>query len=168
MFTHVYQKQQTLFGRLFVVGALALTLAWSAPTAAARQSAVAQATEAADEPMGEASSAAPLIKEYKGVRIGMSADEARRALGGSDAAKDKRDVFLVSDDEMAQLFFDREGKLRSQSRTRRRATRRPRPTCSASKWPREPTGVSTSWFATPMLVTGSRTTARRAIRQSSP
>jgi hypothetical protein len=111
-------KLSSQAGSLFVAGVLALALAWStAPSAAAREVAGAQAADAVEEAAGESSTVAPVIKEYKGVRIGMTADEARGALGGSDAAKEKRDVFLVSDDEMAQLFFDKDGKLQAVSVT---------------------------------------------------
>ncbi len=107
-------KLSSFAGSLLVAAVLALALAWStAPQAAAQQVAAAQTDEAAEGSAGEASMVAPLVTEYKGVRIGMTADEARERLGGSDAVKEKRDVFLVSDDEMAQLFFDREGKLQA-------------------------------------------------------
>ncbi len=111
-------KLSSQAGSLFAAGVLALALAWSTvPSVAAQEVAGAQAADAVEEEAGETSAVAPVIEEYKGVRIGMTADEARSALGGPDAAKDKRDVFLVSDDEMAQLFFDKEGKLQAVSVT---------------------------------------------------
>lgn len=112
------KKLGSYTGSLFAAGVLALALAWStAPVTAARQVAATQTGETAEETAGETATVAPLVKDYKGVRIGMNADEAREKLGGSDAAKEKRDVFLVSDDEMAQLFFDKESKLRAVSVT---------------------------------------------------
>lgn len=107
------KKLSSYAGSLFVAGVLALALAWSTTPAVAAT----QTGESAEEAAGETATVAPLVKDYKGVRIGMNADEAREKLGGSDAAKEKRDVFLVSDDEMAQLFFDKEGKLRAVSVT---------------------------------------------------
>ena len=107
-------KLSSQAGSLFVAGVLALALAWStAPQAAAQQVAAAQTDETAEEAAGEASMVAPLVTEYKGVRIGMTADEARGVLGGSDAMKNKQDAFLVSDNEVAQLSFDKEGKLQA-------------------------------------------------------
>jgi hypothetical protein len=107
-------KLRSITMGLLVSGVLALVLAWStAPQVAAQQAAGAQADEAA----GEASSAAPLIKDYKGVRLGMTADEARKTLGGGEAVKEKRDVFMLSDNEMAQLYFDKDGKLQAVSVT---------------------------------------------------
>lgn len=111
-------KLSSFAGSVFVAGVFALALAWSTvPAVAAQEIAGAQSADATEEAAGESSTVAPVVKEYKGVRIGMSADEARGALGGSDAAKDKQDVFLVSDDEMAQLFFDKDGKLQAVSVT---------------------------------------------------
>lgn len=111
-------KLSSQLGSLIVAGGLALALALAAvPSFAAQEVVGAQTTDAAEEVAGETAMVAPLIQDYKGARIGMSADEARSALGGSDAAKEKRDVFLISDNEMAQLFFDKESKLRAVSVT---------------------------------------------------
>ena len=41
----------------------------------------------------------PPFQEYKGVRIGMSADEARKLLGNPTDKDDKQEVFAISDDE---------------------------------------------------------------------
>lgn len=105
-------------GSFFAAGVLTLALAWATvPRSAAQEVAGARTAAATEEAAGESSAVAPTIEEYKGVRIGMVADEAREKLGGSDAVKEKRDVFLVSDNEMAQLFFDREAKLQAVSVT---------------------------------------------------
>lgn len=51
----------------------------------------------------------PTFKDYKGVRIGKSADEVAEKLG-EPAVKDKsEEVFLVSDFEMVQVSYDKDG-----------------------------------------------------------
>lgn len=58
---------------------------------------VVAASDAADE---------PLFSEYRGVRIGMSADEARQKLGEPADKSDQQDFYAVSDNETAQIFYD--------------------------------------------------------------
>ena len=53
----------------------------------------------------------PAYKEYKGVRIGMTADEARKKLGDPADKSDKQDFYVFSDDETAQIFYDAEKKV---------------------------------------------------------
>lgn len=109
---------------IFIASALALALAVFAP-ANIRAQDVTKTTdaqtqdeaEAAEVAAGESSTLQPELKDYRGVRIGMSGDEARRALGGSDAVQSKRDVFLISDNEMAQLFFEKDGTVKAISIT---------------------------------------------------
>ncbi|MBD0326963.1 MAG: hypothetical protein ICV68_11055, partial [Pyrinomonadaceae bacterium] len=55
--------------------------------------------------------AIPLFSNYKGVSIGMSADEVRAHL---DHLKEKgkvQDFFVFSDSESAQVYYDGEGKV---------------------------------------------------------
>ncbi|HKC63533.1 MAG TPA: hypothetical protein VKB86_07840 [Pyrinomonadaceae bacterium] len=55
--------------------------------------------------------AAPVFTDYKGIRIGMSADEVRNKL---DHLKDKgkdQDFFVFSDAESAQVYYDAKGKV---------------------------------------------------------
>ena len=52
----------------------------------------------------------PVYSDYRGIRIGMSADEVRSTL--KDLKKDKtRDVLVFSDKESAQIFYDDMGKV---------------------------------------------------------
>lgn|SRR5574341_2227631 len=53
----------------------------------------------------------PVLKDYKGIHIGMSADEVREKL---DHLKEKgkvQDYFVFSDQETAQVFYDQNGKV---------------------------------------------------------
>lgn len=54
---------------------------------------------------------APLFKEYKGVTIGMTADEARRKLGRPEEKGDVQDFFVFSNTERARVYYDGEGKV---------------------------------------------------------
>lgn len=68
--------------------------------AAARPSAV-------EEPKREDE---PLFSEYKGVRIGMLADEARKKLGDPQDKSDEQDFFVFNEQESAQVFYDKSRK----------------------------------------------------------
>ena len=67
------------------------------PTARAQKPAPAPADKAQNEPP---------FHEYKGVRIGMAADEARKLLGNPTDKDDRQEVFSVSDDESCQVYYD--------------------------------------------------------------
>jgi hypothetical protein len=56
------------------------------------------------EPKGEDD---PLFIEYKGVRIGMTTDEARKKLGEPQDKSDDQDFFVFNDKESAQVFYDK-------------------------------------------------------------
>lgn len=49
---------------------------------------------------------APAFQEYKGVRIGMSAQEARQKLGSPTDKGDTQDFYLVSEKESVQVMYD--------------------------------------------------------------
>ncbi len=59
----------------------------------------------------------PVIKDYKGVRIGTSADEAREKLGKPESKGEKQDFFLISDHEVVQVYYDKDGKVNAVSVT---------------------------------------------------
>jgi len=48
----------------------------------------------------------PLYSDYKGVRIGMTADEARSKLGQPSLKSDDQDYYAFSDSETAQIAYD--------------------------------------------------------------
>ena len=57
----------------------------------------------------------PPFHEYKGVRIGMTADEARKKLGNPTDKSDAQDFYAVSDNETAQIFYDVQKKVHALS-----------------------------------------------------
>lgn len=78
------------------------------PTALAQKPAPAPADKAQNEPP---------FHDYKGVRIGMSAEEARKLLGNPTDKDDKQEVFAVSDDESCQVYYDATRKVAAVSIT---------------------------------------------------
>jgi outer membrane protein assembly factor BamE (lipoprotein component of BamABCDE complex) len=55
---------------------------------------------------GTAVSQQPLYGEYKGVRIGMTAEEARAKLGQPALKDNEQDYYIFSDKETAQIAYD--------------------------------------------------------------
>jgi hypothetical protein len=57
----------------------------------------------------------PPFHEYKGVRIGMTADESRKKLGDPTDKGDTQDFYAVGDNETVQVFYDAEKKVHALS-----------------------------------------------------
>ena len=76
--------------------ALTLLLAALALVASA-----ARAQGPADKPTEE-----PPFHAYKGVKIGMTADEARKILGNPTDKDDKQDFYSFNDKESCQVYYD--------------------------------------------------------------
>ena len=91
--------------RLPALTALALLLL-SAPALA--QTGTTASDKARDEPP---------FHEYKGVRLGMTADEARKLLGNPTEKDDKQEVFAVGDQESCQVYYDETKKVSALSVT---------------------------------------------------
>jgi hypothetical protein len=53
----------------------------------------------------------PLLRDYKGVTLGMTAEEARRKLGEPSDKGDQQDFYNSSETEAAQIFYDAAGKV---------------------------------------------------------
>lgn len=70
-----------------------------------------------DDPPGIDAASGPIFKDYKGVRIGMSADEVRQKLGTPQVKDKTGDLFLISDVEMVQVVYDKDGKVSAVSIT---------------------------------------------------
>jgi hypothetical protein len=71
--------------------------------------AVAAATPAPNPPSKAA--VAPVFTDYKGIRIGMNADEVRTKLGNLKEKSKVQDFFVFSDAESAQVYYDDQGKV---------------------------------------------------------
>ena len=88
---------------LLLLSALALV-----PTAGAQTGAATAADKAREEPPFSA---------YKGVRIGMTADEARKLLGNPTEKDDKQDVYSFNENESCQVYYDATKKVSAVSIT---------------------------------------------------
>ena len=49
----------------------------------------------------------PLFSDFKGVRIGMSTDEARKKLGSPRDKGDDQDFYVFNDTQAVQVFYDK-------------------------------------------------------------
>jgi hypothetical protein len=99
------------FSRRFrALSALALLLAALALPPA--PPALAQTGAAANKAREE-----PPFREYKGVHIGMTADEARKLLGNPTEKDDKQDVYSFNDNESCQVYYDETRKVSAVSVT---------------------------------------------------
>ena len=78
----------------FLVAATTLMLFSSGSAAAQRKTAT---------PGGEEEAA---FKDYRGVQLGMSADEVRKKLGSPKDKGDEQDFFVFGDNESAQIVYD--------------------------------------------------------------
>jgi hypothetical protein len=54
---------------------------------------------------------APLFHEYRSVQIGMTAEEVRKKLNNPSDKSDEQDFFVFSDNESAQVFYDKSKKV---------------------------------------------------------
>lgn len=53
----------------------------------------------------------PLFQEYRAVRLGMTTDEVRKKLNNLSDKSDEQDFFVFSDNENAQVFYDKSKKV---------------------------------------------------------
>ena len=53
----------------------------------------------------------PSFKEYRGVSIGMTATEVRQKLGKPKIKDKSQDLFVLEENESAQIFYDEHGKV---------------------------------------------------------
>jgi hypothetical protein len=57
----------------------------------------------------------PLLREFRGVALGMTAQEVRRTLGEPADKSDEQDFYNFSETESAQIFYDASGSVRAVS-----------------------------------------------------
>lgn len=96
----LYTTKRVLFLTVMLVTAFALT------AQAARAQGAGAAAKEKDEPP---------FHEYKGVRIGMNADEARKMLGEPTDKGDTQDFYAINDNETVQVFYDAQKKVHALS-----------------------------------------------------
>ncbi|HEX8709351.1 MAG TPA: hypothetical protein VF723_13990 [Pyrinomonadaceae bacterium] len=92
------------------IGSLASLLATTIVIALALNATVKPAA-LAQTGSGDKKAGDPLYSEYKGVRIGMTAAEARKKLGKPTSTADDQDFYEVSETESAQVYYDKERKV---------------------------------------------------------
>jgi hypothetical protein len=85
---------------LFVFS-FALTLAFLIPTTAKAQRLKA-ALDSGDENQ-------PTVNQFKGVKIGMLADDARKKLGNPRDKSAEQDFYMLNDNEVLQVYYDKAG-----------------------------------------------------------
>ena len=83
---------------LFLVGALAF-IVLAVDTSRAQRT-----RTPPDEPENR-----PAFSDFKGVRIGMTADEARKKLGSPRDKGDDQDFYVFNDTQAVQVFYDKAG-----------------------------------------------------------
>jgi hypothetical protein len=69
----------------------------------------------------------PVYREYKAVQLGMTQETVRETLGKPKDKGDVQDVFVFSDDEMTQVFYNVKGKVHAISTTYGNAEKAPTP-----------------------------------------
>lgn len=60
---------------------------------------------------GNASTQQPLFSEYKGIRLGMTAEQVRTKLGDPSSKADDQDYYSFSETESAQFAYDKTHKV---------------------------------------------------------
>ena len=88
---------------MFVMTTL-LVLAWGAKAQAQKSRAAVNAAPAVNQQ--------PLYREYKGVRLGMTAEEVRTKLGNPTFMDKELGYFVVSETETVQIAYDTAGKVK--------------------------------------------------------
>lgn len=95
----------------FVPVLFVAVVAWTIPSAGAQQRAAnAKLTNTSSAPQPSTGDEPP-FRDYKGVQIGMSADEARKKLGSPQDKSPQQDFYTFSDNESAQVYYDAQQKV---------------------------------------------------------
>lgn len=64
-------------------------------------------TSASSQAQPQRSGEQPLFSEFKGVRIGTPADEARKKLGSPRDKADDQDFYVFNDNQAVQVYYDK-------------------------------------------------------------
>ena len=114
-------RPKLLSRSLFITALTFVTLIWCALDVTAQTDAPlpnsSSTPVAQNDAAGIDAATGPTLKDYRGVRIGMPADEVRQKLGTPELKDKTEDLFLISDVEMVQVVYDNEGKVSAVSIT---------------------------------------------------
>ena len=104
MLQHVNTRfpPQLLKRVLFGLAPMLMLIVWGTLTDASGQKRRTAAAKQPSPPEVEE----PVFSDYKGVKIGMTADEARKKLGTPQDMSDTQDFYVFSEKETAQVFYD--------------------------------------------------------------
>ncbi len=113
----LFNTRSFVYSTLILLSAIALIMIASVSIASAQTT----QTESAPEEVAKASPAAtvtnevgasvPVFKGYRGVEIGMSAEEVRAKLDSLKDGGPAQDFFVFSDRESAQIYYDADRKV---------------------------------------------------------
>jgi len=92
------------YSRIFALSLAAVSLLIVCSSASAQT-----ARRGAAQPAGDDDSA--LFHDYRGVQLGMSADEVRKKLGEPKDKSDEQDFFIFTETETAQIVYDKTHKV---------------------------------------------------------
>jgi hypothetical protein len=116
--------KRAAFRLVYGLTLVAAMMIMGATFASAQEATTAQATqEAATNTSPEAKSAkttpavTPVFIAYRGVSVGLTADEVRQKLGKPEEKFDDMDLFVFSDQERARVYYDQDKKARAISVT---------------------------------------------------
>jgi len=65
------------------------------------------------QPTGNKSVVTPVYSAYRGIKIGMTAEEVRNTVDNLKEKGDVQDFFVFSDNETAQVFYDKDRKVKA-------------------------------------------------------
>lgn len=112
--TNLRIRLMRLSAAALVAGALVAPAAAQEPNQQAPQTPTAEQTastaSAEAQPAAATTPAEPLFKEYKGVSLGLSAEEVRAKLGKPAEKSDEMDFFVFSERERARVYYDKDKK----------------------------------------------------------
>ena len=105
--------RQRVVIRLFTPAVVAAMFVLSGDTVDAQvnQNATAGNIASAKTSIAVKASPGPKFTEYRGVSLGMSAEDARQKLGKPKDKDKTQDLFVFSDNESAQVFYDAQQKV---------------------------------------------------------
>jgi len=71
--------------------------------------ALAPATSCAQKPGADGNETQPSFSDFKGVRLGMTADESRKKLGNPRDKSDEQDFYVFNETQAVQIMYDKKG-----------------------------------------------------------